>query len=269
MVGAVDVSVYLCAGQFVAKAVGDEEVVDAPAGVLLAGPETVGPPGIDVPLVRVKIAESVGEARLEQSGELGTLIAAVGFGVLQVDFLMSHVQVSADDDGFLRVERQEVGTEVVFPRHAVVQAAQFVLRVGCIDGDEVEVRHLQRDDASLLVVVFDVDAAGDAQRLVACIDSRARIPFFLGIVPVGGVAVKWQIQLAFLHFGFLQAEEVGVEPVEGFDEALVFTGAEPVHIPRDKFHNLFFSLDDRTNLRKKARFLAWLHEKQAIFCKFA
>ena len=97
MVGAVDVSVYLCAGQFVAKAVGDEEVVDAPAGVLLAGTETIGPPGIDVPLVRVKIAEGVGEACLEQSGELGALfigearVAAVGFGVLQVDFLMGYV----------------------------------------------------------------------------------------------------------------------------------------------------------------------------------
>ena len=46
-----------------------------------------------------------------------------------------------------------------------------------------------------------------------------------GVVPVGGVAVKLQVQLAFLHLGLLQAEKVGVEPSESFDEALVFTGA--------------------------------------------
>ena len=46
MVGAVDFVVDACRLDFVCQSVGDDEVVDAPAGVFLVGVEAVRPPGV-------------------------------------------------------------------------------------------------------------------------------------------------------------------------------------------------------------------------------
>ena len=73
MVRAVDVGMYLGIGKFFAQAVGHEEVVDAPAGILLTRTEAVGPPRINVALVGVEVAEGIGKAALEQGGELVAL----------------------------------------------------------------------------------------------------------------------------------------------------------------------------------------------------
>ena len=86
---------------------------------------------------------------------------------------MRHVQVAAHNDGFLLVQFQQIGTEGVLPGHAVIQAAQPVLAVGRVAGDEVEVGHLQRDDTSLMVMLVDADAVGDAERLVAAVNGCA------------------------------------------------------------------------------------------------
>ncbi len=73
------------------QTVGDEEIVDAPPCVLLAGLETVGPPGVDVLPVGIEVTERIGEARRQQFAELAALlvresgVAAVGLGILQVD----------------------------------------------------------------------------------------------------------------------------------------------------------------------------------------
>ena len=52
VVGAEDFGVDFGGGDFVLEGVGDEEVVETPSDVLLAGVEAVGPPGI-FHLVRV------------------------------------------------------------------------------------------------------------------------------------------------------------------------------------------------------------------------
>ena len=243
-----DISVYLGVGQFVVYPFGCQEVVDAPASVLLARLEAVGPPRVDALLRRVEVAEGVGEARLQQGGELGTLfvgesgVATVRLGVLQVYFLMGHVEVTAYHHRLAGVELQQVVAEVVFPGHAVVQSAQLVLRVGHVDGDQKEVVHLQCDDASFAVVMFHVNAIADVERLVAGIDGGARVAFLLGVVPVRLITLELQVELSGLHLGFLQAEEVGIEPAECVAEAFLVACSQSVDVPGNEFHHCSFFL---------------------------
>lgn len=241
-----DIGVYPGVGQFVVYPFGCQKVVDAPACVLLARLEAVGPPRVDAFLRGVEVAEGVGEARLQQGGELGSLfvgesgVATVRLGVLQVYFLMGHVEVAAYYHGLAGVELQQVVAEVVFPGHAVVQSAQLVLRIGHVDGDQEEVVHLQRDDASFAVMMFHADAIADVERLVAGIDGSARVAFLLGVVPVRLITLELQVELSGLHLGLLQAKEVGVEPGKAVAEPFVAAGAQSVDVPGDELHVVCF-----------------------------
>ena len=236
MVAAHDFGVDGGVGDLAEEALAGDEVVDAPSGVLLPGLEAVGPPGVG-DLGGVEGAEGVDEAAAEQLAELRALlvgeagIAAVGLRVFQVYLLVGHVEVAAEDDGFLTVEVHEVGTEVVVPRHAVVEALEAVLRVGRVAVDEEEPGHFKCDDAPFVVVVVDAHAVGDRQGLVPGEDGGAGIAFLLGGVPINVVALEGQVELSGLHLCFLQAEEVGVELCEHIAEALALAGPQTVHVP--------------------------------------
>ena len=144
---------------------------------------------------------------------------------------MSHIQVATYDDRFLAVQLLQETAEIIVPRHAVVQSLESVLRVGCVNRYKVKIFHFQRDDSSFVVVLVNAQTVGNRQRLVACKDSRARVSFFLGIIPVRGITLKAQVKLSGLHFGFLQAEKVGIQLVKSITETFIATGAESVHIP--------------------------------------
>src|SRR3712207_7314314 len=75
---------------------------------------------------------------------------------------MGHVEVTAHDDRLVGVEPTHVSSEIVLPFHAIVEAAQLVLRVGRVDCDEVKVFIFKRDDTSLVVVFIDSHAVGNA-----------------------------------------------------------------------------------------------------------
>ena len=209
---------------------GGDEVVDAPTGILLAGTEAVAPPRVG-DVVGVKGAEGVNESAAEQGGELLALfvgescIAAVALGVLQVDFLMCHVHVAAHDDGLLGVELLQVGLEIVFPPHAVVEPSESVLGVGCIYAYQIELGHLERDDAPFVVVLVDADAVADGEWLMACIDGGSRIAFLVGIVPKALITIELQVELSCLHLRLLKAEEVGIHLAEDVAEAFALAGA--------------------------------------------
>ena len=155
------------------------------------------------------MAESVDEACIQKLLQLAALfvsearIAAVGLGVLQVDLLVRYIEIPADDDGLLRIQPLEVRAEGVFPRHAVVEATEVILRIRRVHCDEVEVGILEGDDATLLVVLLDADAVADAERLMTGIDSGTRIAFLHGIVPVADVAGQVGIKLTRLHLRLL------------------------------------------------------------------
>jgi len=241
MVGAEDFCVYDGILDTRTQAVADDEIVNAPASVLLSGLEAVAPPRIGH-LLRIFPTESVGEAAAEQKGELlallvgETRIAAVGLRVLDVYLLVRHVQVAAEDDRLLRVKLLEIFAEVILPRHSVVQTLQAVLRVGRIAAHQEEVSHLQRDDTPLVVVRVYADAIAHVQRLMTGEDGRARIAFLLGRVPIRLIAFKLNVELAGLHLRLLKAEEIGIQLTENISEAFALAGAQAVHIPTNQFH---------------------------------
>ena len=68
MVAAHDFGVYLGVFDLLEQALGGDEVVDAPSGVLLAGTEAVTPPWVS-DLLGIEGAEGVDEAFAEQGGE--------------------------------------------------------------------------------------------------------------------------------------------------------------------------------------------------------
>ena len=241
VVAAGDVGVYGGFFQPVVEVLRSQEVVDAPSGIVLTGFETVAPPRIDARHIGVEVAPRIGEARRQEVchllpffvGEAGVLM--VRLGVLEVDFFMGHVEVAADDDRLVPVQFQQVLAEVVFPFHAVRQAGQFALGIGCIAGHEVVFREFQGDQAPFVVVLVDAHTVADGQGRQAGEDGRAAVAFAVGIVPVLFIARQVQVYLAGLELRFLQAEDVGVEGLERIHEAFLHDSPQAVDVPGNKF----------------------------------
>ena len=241
MVAAHDIGVYPGVFDALKQTLGGDEVVDAPTCIPLAGTEAVTPPGIG-DLFGIERAEGVDESFGKEfreflpllDGEAG--VAEVGLGVLDVNLLMGHIEVTAVDDGLLPVEALQVVAHGVFPGHPVIEALQPVLGIGRVAAYEEEVLHLERDDAAFVVVLVDADAVGHVDGLLTGEDGCSGIAFLVGGVPVTLVAFKLEVELSGLHLRLLQAEEVGVELAEDVAEAFALTGAEAVDVPRYQFH---------------------------------
>ena len=225
----------------VGDAAGDEEVVDAPARILLASMEAVAPPAV-LHLVRVDDAEAVGKARRQKFGHLGPLLVGearalpVGLGVFDVHFGVGHIQVTAEDDRLFRVQPQQIGPERVLPLHPVVQPLQPVLTVGRVAVDEIKFRVFQRQDPPLVVVLLDADAHCHGQRRLFAPARCAGVALLLGGVGVLGVALRGKIRLTGLHFRLLHRKDVGVQRRKACGKIMGQTGPQTVDIPTDEFH---------------------------------
>ena len=173
------------------------------------------------------VCESVFEPICELSpflvGESG--VHTVGLGILEVNLLMRHVEVTTYDDRLFGVESLYICEEVILPPHSIFKSLETVLGIRHIYAHKIKVRHLKCDYPSLVIVLFYSDAVCDIHGLVPCEDSRSRIPFLFGIVPIGGISFKFKVELTRLHLCFLQTEEVGVELLEHVGESL--SGASP------------------------------------------
>ena len=88
-----------------------------------------------------------------------------------------------------------------------------------------------------MVMLINAQAVGNSHRLVLRIDGSARVSLLLGIVPVRAIAIEIQIQLSLLHLRFLQAEEISIQCLESISKSFVGTGPQPVHVPRNQFHD--------------------------------
>ena len=161
-------------------------------------------------------AEGVDKAVLKEAGHLGTLlvgksgILAVGLRVLEVNLLMRHIKVAAQNYGFLLVQILYVGKEVVLPCHAVVESAQAVLRVGRVARNEIEALHLERNDTSLVAVLVDADAEGYVHRLFFCKNRRTRVSFLVRVIPVFVITRQIHLNLIRLQLTLLNAENIRI-----------------------------------------------------------
>ena len=117
MVGAEDFGINGRGGDLFSGAVGNKEIVDTPAGVPFAGFEHIAPPGVSTHSIGIQMAEGISEAGVQKLFEALTLFVGetgatpVGFGILQVDFLMGDVQITADDDTFTAVQLFQIVAE--------------------------------------------------------------------------------------------------------------------------------------------------------------
>jgi len=244
MVAAKDVVKDLGRLQARGKTLRHKEVVDTPAHVLLSGMETIAPPTVAVGRVGIEVAERVDESAVEQRGHLCPFLVrearvhAVRFGILQVNLLMGDVHVATHDDRLLLVELYEIVAEGVLPSHPIIEALQTILAVRRIDAHQKVVRHLERDDASLVVVLLDAHAIGHIDRLMSGIYSGARVAFLLRVVPEGLIARETQVELSLLHLRLLKAHEVRVELGKHFAKVLSDNGTKPVDVPTDVFHSV-------------------------------
>ena len=197
------------------------------------------------------MAEGVDEPGIEMLGHLCTFLVgetcvhAVGLGILDVNLLVSNVHIAAHDDGLLGIKFLHIPTEGFIPRHAVVETTQAVLRIGRIDGDEIEVGIFECDDATLMIGGFCTRFVSpttysivDRKGFMFRKNCGTRISFFLGIVPIGPIAWEFDIELTLLHLGLLQAEEIGIERLKHFLEVFAHYGTQAVYIPTDEFHIL-------------------------------
>ena len=85
-------------------------------------------------------------------------------------------------------------------------------------------------------MLVDADAVGDVQGQVPAVDGRSGVALFVGRVPIGGVAGELQVQLARLHLGLLQAEEIGVQVYENVRKPFAGHGPQAIDIPGYEFH---------------------------------
>ena len=110
MVGAENIRVDFCAFESVFKAFGSHKVVDTPTCVLCSCLKTITPPGVRSLQIGIEMAEAVDKTRAQQLGKLSALligeagVAAVAFGIFDVDLLMSHVEVAAIDHRLLCIQ---------------------------------------------------------------------------------------------------------------------------------------------------------------------
>ena len=169
-------------------------------------------------------------------GKAGVL--AVGLWIFQIDFLMGHVEVAADDNRLFPVQFRQVGAKGFVPGHAVFQPLQSVLRVGGIDCDQVEPGKFQCDGATFSDMRLISDVVGDGERFHSGKDCRTGISLLLGGMPVLTITGKCKIDLVRLQFGLLQAEKISVKGLKAFHKPLLHTGPQPVNVPGDKFHLL-------------------------------
>ena len=223
-------------------AVRAQEVVDAPAGVVLPRVEAVAPPRVGVRLVRMQGAERVREAGVQQLLELRALLGAeagvadVALRVFQIDLRRGNVHVPADDDRLVPVERADELAERIVPAHPVFQPAQAVLGVRRVDAYEVEFRVFGCDHPALEIMLRQAEVILHVERLGLRKNGGAGVALFLGAAPVLVVARQVERDLPRLELCLLQTENVRVQRAERVRKALGHTGAQPVDVPGYKSH---------------------------------
>ena len=107
VVATVDLAQDGCAFDLFSNAVGDQEVVDAPARVVLARVEAVAPPAVSAGHVGMAIPKCIGKTRVLKPGKAFALLVReacvlpVRRWVLKVNLVVGNVKIAAGNYWFL------------------------------------------------------------------------------------------------------------------------------------------------------------------------
>ena len=116
--------------------VGYKKIIDPPSGVIFPGIEPVAPPAVHTDGIGIAEPEGVCKTGIQKISEAFPFfvresgIAPVGGGILQVDFLMGHIQISAGNDRFALVQFLQTQAEGFVPFQPMVDSCQFFLGIG-------------------------------------------------------------------------------------------------------------------------------------------
>ena len=125
-------------GDLLRQTVRDKEIVDPPSCVVLPGVETIAPPAVSPGHIRVPETESVRKTGFQKFSEAVTLligetgIAPVAGGILQINLVVGHVQIAADNHGFGLIQKTESFPESLVPFQPVIDSGQFLLGVAAV-----------------------------------------------------------------------------------------------------------------------------------------
>ena len=183
------------------------------------------------------MAKSVRESAPQNLAEASPLVigkacvVVVRLGILQIDLLMGHVQVSAVDHGLGLLQLFDIPKKGLLPLHAVGQSGQFSLGIGHIDRHAEKLLIFCRDHPALAVVLLHPDAVGHLHRLLLGKKSCTRIAFLLRVIPVLVITRQLQLHLSCLQLRLLQTKNIRVHLPEKVHKPLLHTCPQAVHIP--------------------------------------
>ena len=162
MVRAGDLGVDRGVKDAIPKPVRNHKIVDPPTGVVFSCLKAIAPPAVHPGGSGVLVAEGVGKAGFQQSGEAGALFvgktgtAPVGGGVFQIDLLVCHIQIPAEDHRLAFIQLADISKEGFLPFQSMVKPGQLLLGIGGISGDQIKTRVFQGDEPAFGIQLRDI-----------------------------------------------------------------------------------------------------------------
>lgn len=142
---------------------GIEEIVDPPAGIIEPSTSQGRPPGIGSLQSGIALAEYVDESDIQESVESMALLQGksmlpfVLFRMFEIDRLMGDIEISTQDDRFMRLKFCDKIPHRLIPYLPIGQTREVFLGIGDIGRDVVEILELEGERSSL-VIRFRSDA---------------------------------------------------------------------------------------------------------------
>jgi len=235
------------------QGLGNEEIVQPPTDVALAGITDIGPPSV-LDALRVQMAVNVHEAVVKEFLHPFTLfrqktgVFLVLFRVFQVDGAMGGIEIASDDEilpscveGIALFE--QVGIEIQF----VIEAVFAALSVREVNIEQTESGVERGNDAPFCVKTRRIHTQPGLQSGSPQKGRDSTVSCALGWIPdrlvTGKIALAFR-QLVGAGFNLLQAKHIGALPPCPVESLFSQDSAQSVDVPCDYLHCFCFIPQD-------------------------
>ena len=235
----------------------DGKIIQPPSDVLLAHSGAVAPPRVMV-RIRAEVPEGIHVTRFKKTIHPGPLfrekacVVFVGLRVLQIDLAMRDIEIAAKYNRLPgRTEAFAVMKHPVAEGKFVSKPCVFSLAVRKIGVDQRELWKFSHQYPALAVDRGVADSLCDGMRFLFRVDGYTAVARLLRGMPVGVIAARMMkrlIQLLDRGLRFLETDYVCGLCFKPFQEAFGVGGAQAVHIPAEKFHEVLIA---RTGIQGK------------------